>query len=559
MQIMIYVSQRKPNKTLKNFFYNLSPKKEIKRVNTPQEAVVLLSKKVDSYVCVDLLTTNLDTETLNALMENSDNLLLLGLHSMRQKKKVGIFSRGRANIALFDTVGTALQEAGLIKNAKLINLYKPQITEITEDDITFDRSLQQDELEEINFIPLSSEDAAVAIMEQLPKLDLAILGLPYPMTTEHFLWHLIERIKNGNGGTDFILVRQRMQKTKQRPHGVETEDPTTVFVRNTFPKASFNKEWIRQRKNERKQRIAVVIPAFNEEETIAEVVQCYLPLKEEGILDRIVVIDNDSTDATYDIASKAGAEVFRSGEIHPELGAFRGKGEALWKSLFVLNNIDIVAFLDADIKNPTQDMVLGTIGPLVLRRDIQLVKGYFNRGGPEDKNLKSGGGRVTEILVRPLLSTEMPELLFLFQPLSGFTAARTSLLRSIPFYTGYGIEIGFLIHTARNFGVSAIAQSDVGWIVHRNQRIEALTRMSTEVLQAFHDATENAEVETVELKTSLLYALLSSEKYSLLRRNITQLRRPPVNTLLKSLSSESGKAYTNSPNASAPDNTRKDS
>ena len=559
MQIMIYVSQRKPNKTLKNFFYNLSPKKEIKRVNTPQEAVDLLSKKVDSYVCVDLLTTNLDVQTLNALMENSDNLLLLGLHSMRQKKKVGIFSRGRANIALFDTVGTALQEAGLVKNAKLINLYKPQTTEITEDDITFDRSLQQDELEEINFIPLSSEDAAVAIMEQLPKLDLAILGLPYPMNTEHFLWHLVERIKNGNGGTDFILVRQRMQKPKQRPLRVETEDPTTVFVRNTFPKASFNKEWIRQRKNERKQRIAVVIPAFNEEETIAEVVQCYLPLKEEGILDRIVVIDNDSTDATYDIASEAGAEVFRSGEIHPELGAFRGKGEALWKSLFVLNNIDIVAFLDADIKNPTEDMVLGTIGPLVLRRDIQLVKGYFNRGGPEDKNLKSGGGRVTEILVRPLLSMEMPELLFLFQPLSGFTAARTSLLRSIPFYTGYGIEIGFLIHTAKKFGVSAIAQSDVGWIVHRNQRIEALTRMSTEVLQAFHDATENAQVETVELKTSLLYALLSSEKYSLLKRNITQLRRPPVNTLLKSLSSEPNKAYTDSPNASAPDNTRKDS
>jgi len=559
MQIMIYVSQRKPNKTLKNFFYNLSPKKEIKRVNTPQEAVDLLSKKVDSYVCVDLLTTNLDVQALNALMENSDNLLLLGLHSMRQKKKVGIFSRGRANIALFDTVGTALQEAGLVKNAKLINLYKPQTTEITEDDITFDRSLQQDELEEINFIPLSSEDAAVAIMEQLPKLDLAILGLPYPMNTEHFLWHLVEIIKNGNGGTYFILVRQRMQKPKQRPHRVETEDPTTVFVRNTFPKASFNKEWIKQRKNERKQRIAVVIPAFNEEETIAEVVQCYLPLKEEGILDRIVVIDNDSTDATFDIASKAGAEVFRSGEIHPELGAFRGKGEALWKSLFVLNNIDIVAFLDADIKNPTEDMVLGTIGPLVLRRDIQLVKGYFNRGGPEDKNLKSGGGRVTEILVRPLLSMEMPELLFLFQPLSGFTAARTSLLRSIPFYTGYGIEIGFLIHTAKKFGVSAIAQSDVGWIVHRNQRIEALTRMSTEVLQAFHDATENAQVETVELKTSLLYALLSSEKYSLLKRNITQLRRPPVNTLLKSLSSEPNKAYTDSPNASAPDNTRKDS
>ncbi|MGB4453051.1 MAG: glucosyl-3-phosphoglycerate synthase [Coprothermobacter proteolyticus] len=556
---MIYVSQRKPNKTLKNFFYNLSPKKEIRRVNTPQEAVDLLSKKVDSYVCVDLLTTNLDVQALNALMENSDNLLLLGLHSMRQKKKVGIFSRGRANIALFDTVGTALQETGLVKNAKLINLYKPQTTEITEDDITFDRSLQQDELQEINFIPLSSEDAAVAIMEQLPKLDLAILGLPYPMNTEHFLWHLVERIKNGNGGTDFILVRQRMQKPKQRPHRVETEDPTTVFVRNTFPKASFNKEWIKQRKNERKQRIAVVIPAFNEEETIAEVVQCYLPLKEEGILDRIVVIDNDSTDATFDIASKAGAEVFRSGEIHPELGAFRGKGEALWKSLFVLNNIDIVAFLDADIKNPTEDMVLGTIGPLVLRRDIQLVKGYFNRGGPEDKNLKSGGGRVTEILVRPLLSMEMPELLFLFQPLSGFTAARTSLLRSIPFYTGYGIEIGFLIHTAKKFGVSAIAQSDVGWIVHRNQRIEALTRMSTEVLQAFHDATETAQVETVELKTSLLYALLSSEKYSLLKRNITQLRRPPVNTLLKSLSSEPNKAYTDSPNASAPDNTRKDS
>jgi len=560
MHIMIYVSKRKTNKTLKNFFYNLSPKKELRRVNTPQEALDLLSKKVDSYVCVDLLTTDLDVDTLNALMENTDNLLLLGLHSLRQKKKVGIFSRGRANIALFDTVGTALQEAGLIQNAKLINLYKPQTTEITEDDISFDRSLQQDELEEINFIPLNTEDAAVAIMEQLPKLDLAILGLPYPMNADHFLWHLVELIKNGNGGTNFILVRQRMQKPKQRPRIMQTpQDPTTVFVRNTFPRAYFGKEWIKQRKTERKQRIAVVIPAFNEEETIAEVVRCYLPLKAEGVLDRIVVIDNDSTDSTYEVAKNAGAEVFRSGEIHPELGAFRGKGEALWKSIFVLDDIDIVAFLDADIKNPTEDMVLGTVGPLVMRRDLQLVKGYFNRGGPEDKTLKSGGGRVTEILVRPLLSMEMPELLFLFQPLSGFTAARTSLLRSIPFYTGYGIEIGFLIHTAKKFGVSAIAQSDVGWIVHRNQRIEALTRMSTEVLQAFHDATENSQWETAELKTSLLYALLSTEKYSLLKRNVTQLRRPPVNTVIKSMSSVPNNAGGNSSNGPAPDNTGKDS
>jgi glucosyl-3-phosphoglycerate synthase len=313
----------------------------------------------------------------------------------------------------------------------------------------------------------------------------------------------------------------------------DESDPALLFLKNTFPRGSFDKRWIKQRKQDKEQKIALVIPAFNEEETLETVISCYIPLKSQGILDRIVVIDNDSTDNTSAVARKAGAEVYKSSEIKHELGAYRGKGEALWKSLFVLDNMDIVAFLDADIKNPTEEMFLNIVGPLVLRKDLQLVKGYFNRGGAEEKTLKSGGGRVTEILVRPLLSMEMPELLFLFQPLSGFTAARMELLRSVPFYTGYGIEIGFLLHTAKMYGVNAIAQSDVGWIVHRNQGIEALTRMGTEVLQAFRDASTDANGETKELTTSLIYALLSTDKYSLLRRNVTQIKRPSINNIEK--------------------------
>ncbi len=490
-------------------------------------------------VTLDLSTIKIDVGTVNTLMNTCQNLVLSYMRNYKRKKRVGIFSRGRANVGLFELVGKALQTSGMMEHARLINLYKPQITEITQDDVSFDRGFKQDELQEVNFIPLGNSDATAAIMEQLPMFDLAVLGLPNPISEEHFLWNLVKKIQDGNGVTSFILVYQQRQRTKDMKEANRQQlthsDPTTLFLRNTFPKDSFKKEWIKQKKFERKQKIGLVIPAFNEEETVANVIACYMPLKKEGILDRIVVMDNDSTDGTSRVAKEAGAEVYRSGDVFPEFGAYRGKGEALWKSLFVVNNMDIVAFLDADIKNPTEEMVLNIVGPLVLRKDLQLVKGYFNRGGAEDKTLKSGGGRVTEILVRPLLSMEMPELLFLFQPLSGFTAARMELLKSLPFYTGYGIEIGFLLHTAKVFGVSAIAQSDVGWIIHRNQGIEALTRMGTEVLQAFKDASDTEDSETKEIKTSLIYALLSTDKYSLLRRNVSQLKRPPLQNVLKNL------------------------
>jgi hypothetical protein len=456
---MIYVSKKKPNQTLQMLIENMAPHQTIEWFQDISMVMDMIQKQGKSSVIVDIGTITLDLVTINKLLTSCENLVLIYMENYRRKKKVGIFSRGRANVRLFETVSSALVKTGLAGHATLINMYKPQITEITSDDISFDRSFTQEELQEVNLIALVNLDAATAIMEQLPKFDLAILGFPNHIDKNYFLWELISRIQNADAPTSFIFLYQRQGIVTS---SADESDPALLFLKNTFPRGSFDKRWIKQRKQDKEQKIALVIPAFNEEETLETVISCYIPLKSQGILDRIVVIDNDSTDNTSAVARKAGAEVYKSSEIKHELGAYRGKGEALWKSLFVLDNMDIVAFLDADIKNPTEEMFLNIVGPLVLRKDLQLVKGYFNRGGAEEKTLKSGGGRVTEILVRPLLSMEMPELLFLFQPLSGFTAARMELLRSVPFYTGYGIEIGFLLHTAKMYGVNAIAQSDVG-------------------------------------------------------------------------------------------------
>jgi glucosyl-3-phosphoglycerate synthase len=189
------------------------------------------------------------------------------------------------------------------------------------------------------------------------------------------------------------------------------------------------------------------------------------------------VIDSGSTDDTRAIAARFGARVFSSRDILKSYGTFRGKGENLWKSLFVLQG-DIIVWIDADISNIGPKFVYGLLGPLLERPEIGYVKAFYERPLRSTSGLTlSGGGRVTEILVRPLFSLFYPELAGLVQPLSGEYAGRRRLLERLPFSVGYGVEVGHLIDIYHQHGIESLAQVDLT-AAHRNQPVEALSRMS---------------------------------------------------------------------------------
>ena len=232
--------------------------------------------------------------------------------------------------------------------------------------------------------------------------------------------------------------------------------------------------------------VSLVLPTLNEEETIGPIVRRAMRemVGRVPLLDEVLVIDSMSTDRTREIAEAEGARVVRHPDVLPRYGSFVGKGEALWKSLYAASG-DIIVWADTDVKNWHQRMVYGTLGPLLHEPRLQYVKGYYQRPIVEDGRLKEGGGgRVTELVARPLINLFYPELSGMIQPLAGEYAGRRSLLETIPFFTGYAVEIGHLIDAAERLGIEGLGQVDLERRVHRNQELEGLSKMSFVILQA---------------------------------------------------------------------------
>jgi glucosyl-3-phosphoglycerate synthase len=223
--------------------------------------------------------------------------------------------------------------------------------------------------------------------------------------------------------------------------------------------------------------VSLVLPARNEAATITGVVASGVALVGR-LVDEVVVLDGASADGTAELAATAGAVVHQDADIVPELGPTLGKGDALWRSLRVTSG-DVVAFVDTDIRNPDPRFVWGIVAPLLLDDGIDFVKAFYDRPIETGGTLQaSGGGRVTELMARPLLNLFWPALAGLVQPLSGEYAGRRSVLEQVPFFTGYGVEIGLLIDILALRGADAIAQVDLGRRVHRNQDLPALSRMA---------------------------------------------------------------------------------
>jgi glucosyl-3-phosphoglycerate synthase len=262
------------------------------------------------------------------------------------------------------------------------------------------------------------------------------------------------------------------------------EDREDWFGRRTSRWQDWPASRLLAAKEQRGLTISVVIPARNEQRTVASVAGAIgralvarLPL-----VDELVVIDSDSTDGTADAAAAAGAKVYRAGEVLPEAGSYAGKGEAMWKSLHVTTG-DLVVFIDADLTSWGPHFVTGLLGPLLADDDVQLVKGFYTRVRTEsDGSTSTEGGRVTELVARPLLSLWWPELAGVVQPLAGEWAARRTLMESLPIPVGYGVELATLMDTVARHGLDAVAQVDLGRRAHRHQANHDLALMAAELL-----------------------------------------------------------------------------
>ncbi len=266
--------------------------------------------------------------------------------------------------------------------------------------------------------------------------------------------------------------------------GVVKPDVRAWLERHTHHFSDFSPETLAEAKGD--QTVSVVLPALNEERTVGEIVRCFREALVEKVplVDELVVIDPGSRDGTARAATDEGAIVVREEDVLPAYGRVRGKGEAMWKSLYATRG-DLVCWVDADIENPDASFVYGMLGPLLTDPAVHYVKGFYERPLSERDRLRpTGGGRVTELVARPWINMFWPQLAGVIQPLAGEQAGRRSSLEQVPFASNYGVEIGLLIDLHDLVGLDAIAQVDLDRRIHRNQTVPELGRMAFVIQQA---------------------------------------------------------------------------
>jgi glucosyl-3-phosphoglycerate synthase len=284
------------------------------------------------------------------------------------------------------------------------------------------------------------------------------------------------------------------------------------------------------RKRDEGLRISVGIPALNEATTVGRICRIiHRELMEKApLVDELVVLDGDSTDATAPIADEAGGRVVDVASLMPEIPVVAGKGESLWRSLSMLSG-DIVVWVDADIRNFKPHMITRLVAPLIMDPTLDFVKGFYERPIEIDGVMHpSGGGRITELLARPLLALLFPELGGFLQPLAGEYAGRAEVLRRVPFFSGYSVETGLLIDLLDVIGLDGMAQVDLGRRVHRNRPLEELAPMAHSIAGTIlRRAEERGRIQSaVDFP---VHPLLMQDQAGRLRaKRVEEVERPPI-------------------------------
>jgi nucleotide-binding universal stress UspA family protein len=377
------------------------------------------------------------------------------------------------------------------------------------------------------------------ILQEAQRHDLVIIGASAGTEPQSFvLGPVVEQIARSTDKPLVVIKTPELfaawgRNRRTAPPKALSERVDQWFAENTFHRQEFE-DLAKLVDLKRKQNLtlSVGLPALNEAETVGNIIEIVKTtlFDEVPLLDEIVLIDSGSTDDTVKIAEDLGIPVVVHQEILPEQGAFCGKGEALWKSLHVLKG-DIIAWVDTDIKNFYPGFVYGLLGPLLREPEIQYVKGFYRRPIKMDGKLFSeGGGRVTELTIRPLLNLFYPELSGMIQPLAGEYAGRRTALERVPFFTGYGVETGLLIDLFNEFGLNAIAQVDLEERVHRNQSLASLSQMSFAIIQVvMQRLQQKSRIEIIdEVNRSMKLIKPHRNSYALELKPIQDRERPPM-------------------------------
>ncbi|NOK60522.1 MAG: hypothetical protein GFH27_549297n121 [Chloroflexi bacterium AL-W] len=388
-----------------------------------------------------------------------------------------------------------------------------------------------------------SISAEQAILAESPSHQVIVLGVSGRSTDPELPSGLLADRVLRQAESTVILVSHRLEQSEeqaqqvwQRQHNLSA----TVdrwFAENTFSSTEFEDlQRMVMLKNQQKLSISLALPALNEEETIGEIIATIKQqlVDELPLLDELVLIDSRSDDRTREIADSYGIPVYIHQDILPQYGAFTGKGEALWKSLYVLKG-DIVAWVDTDIRNFHPRFVYGILGPLLREPRLLYCKGFYRRPiRSGDIVSAAGGGRVTELTARPLFNLFYPELSGMVQPLAGEYAARREAIESVPFFTGYGVETGILIDLLEQYGLNSLSQVDLQQRIHRNQELMPLSKMAFAIIQVvMHRMEERQRVQLLEpINQSMkLIRYAEDEGFHLEVREIRDHERPAMLTI----------------------------
>jgi glucosyl-3-phosphoglycerate synthase len=393
-------------------------------------------------------------------------------------------------------------------------------------------------LPEVKRQDIVTDDPTEVIFEASPQFDLIVMGASArPAAKETSLGPVAEQIMGESRCGVIVLKTKRpvlfSLESEEAGHTAISVLVDKWFAENTFHADEFQElEYLLRLKQEQGLSISLALPALNEEKTVRNVLKTIKRtlVSDVPLLDEVVLIDSNSEDRTREIAQSLDIPVYIHQSVLPEYGPRPGKGEALWKSLYCTQG-DIVIWLDTDIVNIHPRFAYGLIGPLLLRPDIQFIKGFYRRPlKVGNKTQAGGGGRVTELTARPLLNLFYPELSGVIQPLSGEYGGRRAALEQLSFFSGYGVEIGLLIDMLDRFGLNAIAQVDLQERIHHNQPLEALSKMSFAIIQAVIRKLESRYGQNILENVNKTMKLIRYEKESFMLdvEEIAELDRPPM-------------------------------
>lgn len=433
----------------------------------------------------------------------------------------------RIALSLRETKGTHIES---------LHLYPQNMTKAQ--DVAFrgaDRVLRN--LPEIERSEIFTDLPIDTIFDVSKKHDLVIMGTSVRPNQPPVIGTAAEKMMRES---DYGVI---MVKTKL-PHDVNPESEEAGksaisvlvdkwFAENTFHGDEFKDlRYLVSLKEKQGVTISLALPALNEEATVGKVITTVQNalMKDVPLLDEIVLMDSDSTDRTREIADGLGVPVHIHQKTLPQYDARRGKGEALWKSLYCTRG-DIIVWIDTDIVNISPHFVYGLVGPLLLKPELNFIKGFYRRPLKVGNKMQAGsGGRVTELTARPLLNLFYPELSGIVQPLSGEYGGRRSALEQLPFFSGYGVEIGLLIDMFEKFGLGSIGQVDLQERIHHNQPLESLSKMSFAIIQAVIRKLEERYDQNIleNVNTTMKLIRYGQERFFLDVDEVAERERPPM-------------------------------